>query len=173
MTSTLAPVDLEGPNPSPEVTIRSQEDPDVSVRLLDRQFIDEDETVFTIDAHADGLHARIRDVTVAVWDREYLPDFPDGLVADFRGWTGERTWDTHCLRLRAAFHSGGHVELTWTLRPWASSRSSWETSHHDLGRRRRTDVRTRRQHPRLPASAALTFGLEHPVPDRTINPSIA
>jgi hypothetical protein len=110
------------------VTIRSQEDADVSVRLLDRHFIDEDETVFTIEAHADGLHACIRDVSVAVWDREYLSTFLQDLAADFRGWAGERSWSTSHLALRAVFHSGGHVELTWILRPWSSGKDVWEAS---------------------------------------------
>lgn len=113
---------------SPEVIIRSQQAPDVVVRLLDREFVDEYEIVFTIDARADGLHTRIRDVTVAVWDPEYLPDFLDGLAADFRGWTGERSWVTNHLMLRAAFHSGGHVQLTWILRTWGSRQDSWEAS---------------------------------------------
>lgn len=112
----------------PDVIIHSQRDPDVSVRLLNRQVVDEHETVFTIDAHADGLHARIRDVTVAVWDSEYLPTFLAGLAADFRGWTGERSWETNHLRLRASFHSGGHVELTWLLRSWSSCHDSWHAS---------------------------------------------
>jgi hypothetical protein len=113
---------------APEVIVRSQKAPDVSVRLVDPQFVDEHETVFIVDAHADGLHARVRDMTVRVWDREYLPDFLDGLAADFRGWTGERSWGTDQLTLRASFHSGGHVELTWILRPWAPHQNQWEAS---------------------------------------------
>lgn len=32
------------------------------------------------------------------------------------------------LKLAAIFHSGGHVELRWTLRPWGSWQESWEAS---------------------------------------------
>jgi hypothetical protein len=65
---------------------------------------------------------------VAVWDREDLSEFMDGLAADFRGWTDRRSWATNHLKITAAFHSGGHVELRWTLRPWVSRRDSWEAS---------------------------------------------
>jgi hypothetical protein len=51
---------------SPEVVIRSQQDPDVCVRLLDRRSPDEYGTAFTVDAQADGLHAHIDEVGVPV-----------------------------------------------------------------------------------------------------------
>lgn len=109
--------------------MRCAQDPDLVIRMLDRHFIDGDETVFTFDASADGLHARVRDVTVAIWDRDGdLAAFLQGLADDFRGWPGQRTWQSSQLDLRAVHHSGGHVELTWTLRPWSPQQASWETS---------------------------------------------
>jgi hypothetical protein len=51
----------------------------------------------------------------------------DGLAADFRGWAGTRSWEASHLKLTAAFHSGGHVELCWTIRPW-TARHDWEAS---------------------------------------------
>lgn len=113
---------------SPQVTIRSIQDPAVQVRLHDRQFIDQDEIAFVVDLHADGLNARLRGVVVAVWDPQDLSDFMDGLATDFRGWKGERSWVGSHLKLTALFHSGGHVELCWTLQPWVSGQDSWEAS---------------------------------------------
>lgn len=110
------------------MVIRSGQDPGVRVRLHNRQFLDEHETAFSIDIDADGLHAHLRDVIVAVWDIEDLPGFLDGLADSFRGWTGTRSWAASHLRLTAAFHSRGHVELRWTLRPWDSRQDSWEAT---------------------------------------------
>lgn len=113
---------------SPQVIIRSGQDPTVRVRLHDRQFVDEHETAFAVDLDADGLTAHLRDVIVAVWDTQHLSDFVDGLAADFRGWSGERSWSTNHLKLTAVFHSGGHIELRWTLQPWVSRQDSWKAS---------------------------------------------
>jgi hypothetical protein len=44
------------------------------------------------------------------------------------GWSGSRSWATNHLKLTAAFHSRGHVELRWTLRPRVSRQDSWEAS---------------------------------------------
>lgn len=130
MTPILPPVDGEDLDvaAAPQVIVRCEQDPAVRVRLHDRQFIGEDETAFAVDLHADGLDAHLRDVIVAVWDPEDLSDFIGGLAADFRGWSGSRSWATNHLKLTAAFHSRGHVELRWALRPWASRQDSWEAS---------------------------------------------
>jgi hypothetical protein len=113
---------------SSQVIIRSGQDPAVRVRLHDRQFIDDDETAFAVDVDADGLTAHLGDVIIAVWNPPYLSDFMDGLAADFRGWSGERSWSTNHLKLIAVFHSGGHIELRWTLQPWISRPDSWKAS---------------------------------------------
>lgn len=113
----------------PKVAIRCSQDPHCVVRLSDRQFIDADETVFTIEAQADGLQAMIPYATVAIWDGAGdMATFVQGLADDFRGWEGDRTWHTNQLTLTAAFHSGGHVELTWKLRPWSPQQAAWEAS---------------------------------------------
>ncbi|WP_405149811.1 DUF6228 family protein [Sphaerisporangium sp. NBC_01403] len=50
-----------------------------------------------------------------------------GRCRDLRA--GAATCPTACENtLRATFHSGGHVELTWTLRRWSSRQDSWEAS---------------------------------------------
>lgn len=112
----------------PDVTIRCRDDPSTRVRFFDRYFRGEYETGFAVEVHADGLQARLDSVETSVWDHEYLTDFLDRLVADFRGWDGERTWSTNDFYLRAVFRSGGHIGLTWTLRPWTTRSDSWEAS---------------------------------------------
>ncbi|MFC6073432.1 DUF6228 family protein [Microbispora bryophytorum] len=114
---------------SPDVLVRCSQDVDLLIRLSNRQFIDSDETVFSIEAMADGLRVAIPDVTVAIWDGAGdLAAFLQQLADDFRGWPGKRVWHTNQLTLEAGFHSGGHVELTWKLRPWSSQQAAWETS---------------------------------------------
>jgi hypothetical protein len=111
-----------------EVTIRCLDDPAVFVRLYDRFFPDEYGVGFSIEAQADGLRASVGPVEVWVWDDADLPGFLAGLAEDFRGWAGERTWQTNHLKVQAVFHSRGHVALTWTLRPWVSRGDSWQTT---------------------------------------------
>jgi hypothetical protein len=113
---------------APRVIVRSGQDPAVQVLLHDRQFTGQHETAFAVDLQAGGLAAHYRDITVAVWDPEDLPGFIDGLAASFRGWSGTRSWAANHLKLTATFHSGGHVELRWMLRPWVSRQDSWEAS---------------------------------------------
>ncbi|MEV4218034.1 DUF6228 family protein [Nonomuraea sp. NPDC049725] len=120
--------DHQPPEP-PCVTVRCSQDPSLTVHLTGRQFVDAYETSFTIEAQADGLLARVPDAIVSVWDRDGdIPGFLQALVDDFRGWTGERTWHTNQLTLTAAFHSGGHIALTWTLRPQGLTLPEWEAS---------------------------------------------
>lgn len=113
------------------VLIRCQEDQDTAVRLHSRYFPDEYGIGFTIDAQADGLQAQLQGVEVWVWDNAWLPDFIAQLAADYRGWTDERTWRTNHLSVRASFHTGGHVALTWNLHPWhpgALRSDPWQAS---------------------------------------------
>ncbi|MFI5643238.1 DUF6228 family protein [Kitasatospora sp. NPDC051705] len=116
------------PTDTPALTIRSRDDPTTQVRLSDRYFPDEYGTGFAMDLRAEGLQARLGSVVTWLWDDEYLADFLDALAADFRGWEGERTWSTHHLALRAVFRPGGHVGLTWTLRPRSTREDSWAAS---------------------------------------------
>jgi Family of unknown function (DUF6228) len=113
---------------APQVTVRSGKDPNVRVLLHDCQFVDQDETAFAVSLQASGLTAHYRDVTVNAWDPEYLYQFLDGLAADFRGWDGTRSWAVGHLKVCATFHSRGHVELRWTLRPRVTMQDSWEAS---------------------------------------------
>ncbi len=108
------------------MVVRCREDPNVVIRLVDRYFPDQYGVAFSVIAQAGGLNARVDGGEVRVWDDD-LARFLEGLADDFRGWDGERVWSVNHLALRAVFHSGGHVSLTWTLRPW-NSRDTWEAS---------------------------------------------
>ncbi len=100
-----------------------------SVRLFDWSRADEYETVFAVEAVADGVRARLENVTVTVWDD--MSEFFDGLARDFRGWEGERVWINNHLVVTATFGSGGHVYLDWTLRSGFFVRFLEETTQWD------------------------------------------
>ena len=53
------------------------------------------------------------------------PDYPARVN---RGWPGRRTRHTDQLTLEAGFHSGGHIELTWKMRPDFYRGATWEVS---------------------------------------------
>jgi hypothetical protein len=110
------------------VLIRCQEDPDSHVRLDGRYFLDAAGIGFSGDARADGLHAQLQGVEMWVWDGMWLPDFIHRLAGDYRGWDDELTWQVNQLSVRASFHSGGHVALTWNLRPWLTRSDNWQAS---------------------------------------------
>ncbi|MGW4125718.1 DUF6228 family protein [Nocardia sp. NPDC004711] len=57
------------------------------------------------------------------WDCDELIEFVDGLIATYRGWSGERTWYTNHLAIEASFSSGSHVEPRWTVSPTLTYRS--------------------------------------------------
>ncbi|MEV0166422.1 DUF6228 family protein [Nonomuraea fuscirosea] len=118
----------EGQGRPSDVLVRCSRDPAVAIRLSGRR-IDDDETVFSVEATADGLQATIPEVTVSIYDLAGdLAAFLCGLADDFRGWPGTRTWDTDQLTLEAGFHSGGHVELSWSMRPGLGMEATWEVS---------------------------------------------
>ncbi|MFJ5995661.1 DUF6228 family protein [Streptomyces sp. NPDC092370] len=79
--------------------------------------------------HAAGLTARVNEVVAWVWDSD-LTAFLEELAADYRGWDGERSWQTNDqdLTVSAVFRSGGHVGLTWALRPWPQTAGGWGAS---------------------------------------------
>jgi len=110
------------------VLVRCQEDHDTAVRLHSRYFPDQCGIGFTVDAHADGLQAQVQAVEVWAWDDAWLPDLIAQLAADYRGWNDERTWQTNHLSVRASFHTGGHVALTWNLHPWPARPDTWRAS---------------------------------------------
>ncbi|MFB9926360.1 DUF6228 family protein [Amycolatopsis halotolerans] len=83
---------------------------------------------FTVRVQAPGLDARLEGVTNFVTGRG-LARFLDNL--DFRGWEGERRWVNadRDLIVSATYHSGGRVELAWTIRPWRHSvYGEWEAT---------------------------------------------
>ncbi|SEG88596.1 hypothetical protein SAMN05216223_119102 [Actinacidiphila yanglinensis] len=111
------------------VFLRCQDNPSVGVRFCDRFSFDQDSVHDAVEAWAPGLTARVGEVVTWSWDRD-LATFLDELVADFRGWKGERTWQTddRDLAVSARFGSGGHIGLTWTLRPWPDAAGGWNAS---------------------------------------------
>ncbi|EFE64757.1 conserved hypothetical protein [Streptomyces viridosporus ATCC 14672] len=76
-----------------------------SVRLFDWSRADEYETVFAVEAVADGVRARLENVTVTVWDD--MSEFFDGLACDFRGWEGNGSGSTTTWR-------DGDLRLGWS-----------------------------------------------------------
>ena len=74
-----------------------------------------------VAAAARGMRAELHNV--ACYDNWHIADFVEGLAADFSGWGGTRSWHSpdHDLAVTAVHTSGGHVRMTWTLRPWRQS----------------------------------------------------
>ncbi|MFE9560171.1 DUF6228 family protein [Streptomyces sp. NPDC006487] len=117
------------PDEPAELTVRCQDDHSVSVKFCDLFDEDEDLAHYAIEVCAAGLNARLDGLPTWNWGGDLAP-FLEKLTEDFRGWDGERVWQTidRDLTVRAVFRSGGHVGLTWTLRPWQMSVGSWEAS---------------------------------------------
>lgn len=111
------------------VTVRCKDNMSVGVRFCDRFIVDADSVHYAVELEAPGLTARVDEVVAWIWDRDLAP-FLDELVADCRGWEGERNWHTHDrdLAVSAVFHTGGHVGLTCTVRPWPTSAGGWSAS---------------------------------------------
>ncbi|MFD4631125.1 DUF6228 family protein [Streptomyces sp. NPDC058284] len=70
--------------------------------------------------------ARYTRVVAWIWGSD-LTTFLEELAADYRGWGGQRSWQTNDqdLTVPADFGSGGHVGLTWALRPWPQAAGGW------------------------------------------------
>ncbi|MFI0741969.1 DUF6228 family protein [Streptomyces sp. NPDC021100] len=113
----------------PGVTIRCRDNPSVGVTFRDRFSFDADSVHYAVELRAPGLTARVAEVVAWIWDSD-LTTFLEGLVADYRGWDGERSWQTddRDLRVSAVFRSGGHVGLTWAVRPWPQAAGGWSAS---------------------------------------------
>ncbi|WP_433891505.1 DUF6228 family protein [Streptomyces sp. CA-111067] len=111
------------------VVIRCQDSRAVGVKFCDRFSFDEDSVHYAVEIWAPGLTARVDEVVAWVWDGDLAP-FLARLAADYRGWDGERSWQTNDrdLAVSAVFRSGGHVGLTWTLRPWPRAAGGWDAS---------------------------------------------
>lgn len=113
----------------PGVTVRCQDNPAVGVEFCDRFSFDEDSVHYAVELWAPGLAARVNEVVAWNWDSDLVP-FLEGLAGDYRGWNGERAWQTNDqdVAVTAVFRSGGHVGLTWTLRPWPKAAGGWTAS---------------------------------------------
>ncbi|MFB7656245.1 MULTISPECIES: DUF6228 family protein [unclassified Streptomyces] len=111
------------------VTIRCQDNSLVGVAFCDRFSYDADSVHYAVELRAPGLTARVDEVVAWIWDSD-LTAFLEELAADYRGWDGERNWQTNDrdLTVSAVFRSGGHVGLTWTLRPWPRAAGGWSAS---------------------------------------------
>ncbi|MGW4634267.1 DUF6228 family protein [Nocardia sp. NPDC004415] len=83
-----------------------------------------------VEVGGPGLRAALHRVTLAVMGECDLVPFFDGLCADFAGWDGVREWSSvdRDLRIEAVFGSGGHIGLTWTVRPWRHADGNWSAS---------------------------------------------
>lgn len=113
----------------PSVSIRCQDNASVGVTFCDRFSFDSDSVHYAVELRAPGLTARVNEVVAWVWDSDLAP-FLEEVAADYRGWDGERNWQTNDrdLAVSAVFRSGGHVGLTWTLRPWPKDAGGWSAS---------------------------------------------
>ncbi|MBD0843774.1 DUF6228 family protein [Streptomyces sp. TRM68416] len=113
----------------PVLTVGCLENPLVGVRFCDRFALDEDSVHYAVEVRAPGLTARVDEVVAWVGTGD-LAAFLEELAGAFRGWDGERTWQTddRDLAVSAVHHYGGHVGLTWTLRPWPRAAGGWTAS---------------------------------------------
>ncbi|WP_371657520.1 DUF6228 family protein [Streptomyces sp. NBC_00280] len=111
------------------VLIRCCHNASIGVEFRDRFSFDEDSVHYAVELRAPGLTACVNEVVTWTWDSD-LALFLDELAADYRGWDDERTWrtDDRDLTVSAVFRSGGHVALTWTLRPWPQAAGAWDAS---------------------------------------------
>ncbi|WP_326689473.1 DUF6228 family protein [Streptomyces sp. NBC_01795] len=112
-----------------DVTVGCQDNLSVGVRFCDRFSFDEDSVHYAVEVWAPGLTARVDEVVAWLWDSDLAP-FLEKLAADYHGWEGERSWQTNDrdLAVSAVFRSGGHVGLTWTVRPWPDAAGGWSAS---------------------------------------------
>ncbi|MEV0267087.1 DUF6228 family protein [Streptomyces sp. NPDC050617] len=113
----------------PGVIVRCQDNSSVVVTFCDRFSLDTDSVHYAVELRAPGLAARVDEVIAWTWDSG-LAAFLEELVADYRGWDGERSWQTNDrdLTVSAVFRSGGYVGLTWALRPWPQAAGGWGSS---------------------------------------------
>ncbi len=113
----------------PGVAIRCLDNVAVGVRLSGKEPFDEGCVQYAVEAWAPGLAARVDAVVAWIWDAD-LAGFVAGLAADYQGWEGERVWQTYDgdLAVSAVFRTGGHVGLTWMLRPWQNATGGWAAS---------------------------------------------
>jgi len=111
------------------VTLRYHDNSSVGVRLCERYGLDEDSVRYAGELRAPSLTACADDVVAWAWGSG-LEAFLEALASDWRGWDGERSWETDDtdLAVSAVLRSGGYVGLTWTVRPWPVSDGGWAAS---------------------------------------------
>ena len=87
----------------------------------------EGEGSFIIELRAEGLHAE-RTVFVFSFDWENLVAFFEDLAESWRGWDGEKTWNSieHDLAITATSDPGRHCSLLLTVR--GGPHSTWEAA---------------------------------------------
>lgn len=113
-----------------EVVLRCTRDDSVMVRFAERHAASDridGRLFFLVQALAPRLDARLEGVTNHVVGRG-LPRFLERL--DIHGWEGARRWANadRDLRVDARYESGGHIELTWTLKPWRRLYGDWSAT---------------------------------------------
>ena len=81
---------------------------------------------FVVELHSDGLEA-IRYVSMFNFEWDALANFFSDLASSWRGWEGEKSWESveHHLRITAVSDSLGHCLLTFTLRD--GPKYTWKT----------------------------------------------
>ncbi|MFF5343096.1 DUF6228 family protein [Streptomyces althioticus] len=119
----------DGTDDKPGVTIRCRDNASVGVTFCDRFSFDAGSVRYAVELRAPGLTARVNEVVAWIWDSD-LTTFLEALAADHRGWDGARSWQTddRDLTVSAVFRPGGHVGLTWALRPWPQAAGGWGAS---------------------------------------------
>ncbi|MGI5339365.1 DUF6228 family protein [Streptomyces sp. CA-181903] len=119
----------DGADGKPGVAVRCQENRSVGVRFCDRFAFDADSVHYAVELSAPGLTARVDEVVAWIWDAD-LGAYLEELAEGYRGWDGERRWrtDDGDLSVSAVFRPGGHVGLTWTVRPWYEAAGGWSAS---------------------------------------------
>ncbi|MET3977430.1 DUF6228 family protein [Cellulosimicrobium funkei] len=83
-----------------------------------------------------GDHLRVEQQVILSLGTSGLPAFLYRLYDEFRGWTGERTWQSLEDELRLDARHDGHVHLRWevTNRPYGDDSWSFSTTtHHGAG----------------------------------------
>ncbi|MET9255809.1 DUF6228 family protein [Streptomyces sp. NPDC003717] len=111
------------------VTIRCRDNASVGVTFCGRFSSGAGFVHYAFELRAPGLTARLDEVVAWVGDSG-LTAFLEELATDLQGWAGERSWQTddRDLTVSAVFRSGGHVGLTWTVRPWPRADGGWSAS---------------------------------------------
>ncbi|WP_220084462.1 DUF6228 family protein [Cellulosimicrobium sp. I38E] len=83
-----------------------------------------------------GDHLQVEQRIILSLGSGGLSAFLYGLYDEFRGWTGERTWQSLEDELRVVARHDGHVHLRWEVTNRPYNDDSWTfstTTHHGAG----------------------------------------